>query len=146
MPSGASAKACRKRRRARADSLKHDVSVPVSAVATLLAEGTAAGRAIEPAVRVCAYGHVGDGNLHFNFMAPAGQSLQEFAAQHGAAISDALYERVAALDGSISAEHGIGRLKRELLARYADPVGLEIMRALKAALDPAGLMNPGKVL
>jgi len=127
-------------------SLKHDVSVPVSAVATLLAEGSEAARTIAPGVRICAYGHVGDGNLHFNFQAPPGETLQSFVDRHGAAISHALYERVAGLGGSVCAEHGVGQLKRDLLARYADPSGLAIMRALKAALDPDGLMNPGKVL
>ena len=127
-------------------SLKHDVSVPVSAIPDLLEEGAAAARAIAPDVRVCAYGHVGDGNLHFNFHAPAGETLQAFVDRHGAAISHALYERVARLGGSVCAEHGVGQLKRELFARYADPAGLAVMRALKAALDPHGLMNPGKVL
>ena len=127
-------------------SLKHDVSVPVSAVATLLAEGSEAARTIAPGVRVCAYGHVGDGNLHFNFQAPPGETLHSFVDRHGAAISHALYERVARLGGSVCAEHGVGQLKRELLARYADPAGLATMRALKAALDPDCLMNPGKVL
>jgi FAD/FMN-containing dehydrogenase len=127
-------------------SLKHDVSVPVSAVPALLAEGSAAARAIAPGVRVCAYGHVGDGNLHFNFQAPAGEMLQSFVDRHGEALSGALYERVASLGGSVCAEHGVGQLKRELLWRYGDPVGLAIMRALKAALDPDRLMNPGKVL
>jgi FAD/FMN-containing dehydrogenase len=127
-------------------SLKHDVSVPVSGVPILLAEGSAAARAIAPAVRVCAYGHVGDGNLHFNFQPPPGETLQTFADRHGEQLSSALYERVARLGGSMCAEHGVGQLKRELLVRYGDPVGLDMMRALKAALDPAGLMNPGKVL
>jgi len=127
-------------------SLKHDVSVPVSAVATLLARGMQAARAIAPQARVCAYGHVGDGNLHFNFQAPPGQSLEAFVAAHGAAISSALYGEVVQLGGSVCAEHGVGQLKRELLERYSDPVGVAIMRTLKAALDPDDLMNPGKVL
>jgi FAD/FMN-containing dehydrogenase len=120
--------------------------VPVSAVPRLLEEGAAAARAIAPEVRLCAYGHVGDGNLHFNFQAPAGQGLAEFTARHGERISEAIYALVARLGGSVCAEHGVGQLKRDLLARYEDPVALDLMRTLKSALDPAGLMNPGKVL
>ena len=127
-------------------SLKHDVSVPVSAVSELLERGSAAARAIAPGVRICAYGHVGDGNLHFNFQPPADQSLPAFVDAHGTAISDALYELVARLGGSVCAEHGVGQLKREIFARHEDPVAVSVMRALKAALDPDGLMNPGKVL
>jgi FAD/FMN-containing dehydrogenase len=127
-------------------SLKHDVSVPVSAIPDLLEEGAAAARAIAPDVRVCAYGHVGDGNLHFNFQAPEGRTLAELTALHGEAISEKLYGIVARLGGSACAEHGVGRLKREILQRYEDPVALELMRALKRTLDPLGLMNPGKLL
>jgi FAD/FMN-containing dehydrogenase len=127
-------------------SLKHDVSVPVSAVSELLERGSAVARAIAPGVRICAYGHVGDGNLHFNFQAPADQALPAFVDAHGAAISNALYELVARLGGSVCAEHGVGQLKREIFARNADPVALSVMRTLKSALDPDGLMNPGKVL
>ncbi len=127
-------------------SLKHDVSVPISAVARLLEEGSAAARALAPDVRICAYGHVGDGNLHFNFQPPAGQSLESFRDAHGAAISAALYELVDRHGGSVCAEHGVGQLKREVFVRHADPVALSVMRALKHALDPEGLMNPGKVL
>jgi FAD/FMN-containing dehydrogenase len=127
-------------------SLKHDVSVPVSAVAALLGRGTQAALALAPHARVCAYGHVGDGNLHFNFQAPAGQSLDAFVGQHGAAISSALYDEVVRLGGSVCAEHGVGQLKREVLERYADPISIAIMHTLKSALDPNDLMNPGKVL
>ena len=101
---------------------------------------------VAPSARLVAYGHVGDGNLHFNLSEPAGgQERARFLAQQDA-INDAVHECVISFHGSISAEHGIGRLKRDLLVRYEDPVALATMRAIKRALDPKGIMNPGKVL
>jgi FAD/FMN-containing dehydrogenase len=91
------------------------------------------------------YGHVGDGNLHHNLSKPVGMSDEEFLAA-APDLSRTLYDHVAALDGSISAEHGLGVAKRDAAARYKDPVELDLMRAVKHALDPRGLMNPGKVL
>ena len=120
-------------------NVKHDVSVPVSRVPDLIqGAGEALARRF-PAAQVYAFGHVGDGNVHYN-VGPA-----ELVASR-AAVNRIVYDAVAALGGSISAEHGLGQLKREEAARHKDPLELELMRALKAALDPRGLMNPGKVL
>lgn len=126
-------------------SIKHDVSVPVAALPDFLAEASAAVLAVVPDARLVTYGHVGDGNLHFNLSEPAGGDRSTFIART-ADIHNAVYERVRAYRGSISAEHGIGRLKRDELAHWESPAALSVMRALKAALDPRGIMNPGKVL
>jgi FAD/FMN-containing dehydrogenase len=125
-------------------SLKHDVSVPVSAVPLLIERGADVVRRIVPEGELIGYGHLGDGNLHFN-VAYRGTETAAFLA-HGAALQEAIFDLVARLGGSFSAEHGIGRLKAAELARRADPVELSLMRDLKRALDPKGLMNPGKVL
>jgi FAD/FMN-containing dehydrogenase len=126
-------------------SIKHDVSVPVAMVPRLIAKGTAAVEAIVPGIRACPFGHMGDGNIHFNFSQPAGADGKAFMA--GAEpVHAAIYEVVTQLGGSVSAEHGIGQLKIELLRRVKDPVALEMMKAIKQTLDPNGIMNPGKVL
>ncbi len=122
----------------------HDISLPLSAIPDFLTAADRAIAALGP-FRVNAFGHLGDGNLHYNVFAPPGQGRADFPAAP-AAIRDAVYEQVARFGGSFSAEHGIGRLKREELARYGDPARLAAMRAIKAALDPAGIMNPGAVL
>jgi FAD/FMN-containing dehydrogenase len=101
--------------------------------------------AIVPDGRMLVYGHVGDGNLHFNVTQPVGGRPEDFLAL-GNAIAEAVYAQVREFRGSISAEHGIGQLKRRELARYKSAVDLELMRALKQAIDPRGIMNPGKVL
>jgi FAD/FMN-containing dehydrogenase len=126
-------------------SIKHDVSVPVAALPHFAEEATAAVLDIVPDGRMVAYGHVGDGNLHFNVSVPAGGDAREFLAR-APAIHEAVYGIVRRYRGSISAEHGIGRMKRDELARQKAAVDLEVMRALKRALDPKGIMNPGKVL
>jgi FAD/FMN-containing dehydrogenase len=131
--------------RAEGASIKHDVSVPVTALPRFMTEATAAVLAIVPAGRMVAYGHVGDGNLHFNVSVPLGEQPQAFLA-HAPAIHDAVHDIVRRLRGSISAEHGIGRLKRAELARHKSHVELEVMHAIKRALDPKGILNPGKVL
>jgi FAD/FMN-containing dehydrogenase len=131
--------------RAEGASIKHDVSVPVAALPRFVPEATAAVLAIVPAGRMVAYGHVGDGNLHFNVSVPLGEDGSAFLA-HAPAIHEAVHEIVRRYRGSISAEHGIGRLKREALARHRSHVDLEVMRAIKRALDPRGILNPGKVL
>lgn len=126
-------------------SIKHDVSVPIAAVPRLIAEGVAAAERLVPAIRACAFGHMGDGNIHFNFSQPAGADGAAFMA--GAEpVHAAIYRIVGKLGGSVSAEHGIGQLKTELLRQVKDPVALEMMQAIKAALDPNGILNPGKVL
>jgi FAD/FMN-containing dehydrogenase len=117
----------------------------VAALPRFAEEATAAVLALVPGGRMVAYGHVGDGNLHFNVSVPAGGDAQAFLAK-APAIHDAVHGIVRRHRGSISAEHGIGRLKREALGRYKGAVDLEVMRALKFALDPKGILNPGKVL
>lgn len=131
--------------RAEGASIKHDVSVPIAALPAFMAEASAAVLAIVPTGRLVTYGHAGDGNLHFNVSEPLGGDRAAFMA-HEREIQAAVYELVRRHRGSISAEHGIGRLKREDLARYKGHVDLEIMRAIKQALDPKGIMNPGKLL
>jgi FAD/FMN-containing dehydrogenase len=126
-------------------SIKHDVSVPIAKVPQLLAEGIAMAEALVPGIRACAFGHMGDGNIHFNFSQPEGADGKAFMA--GAEpLHAAIYDVVLRLGGSVSAEHGIGQLKVELLKRVKDPVALDAMRAIKQALDPNGIMNPGKML
>jgi FAD/FMN-containing dehydrogenase len=126
-------------------SLKHDVSVPLSSVPRFIAEASAAVLAIEPSSRPVPFGHLGDGNIHFNVSQPVGADRELFLAQ-GSTITERVHEVVLALDGSISAEHGIGQMKRGLMPRIKSPVELAMMRALKHALDPKGLLNPGKLL
>jgi FAD/FMN-containing dehydrogenase len=125
-------------------SVKHDVSVPVSCIARLVEEGDRALEAAFPGVRIVAFGHVGDGNLHYNMFPPPG-GRRDFAAW-SAEVNRVVYGVVRALGGSISAEHGIGALKRDELPRYKAALELEMMRAVKSVLDPRGIMNPGKVL
>jgi D-lactate dehydrogenase (cytochrome) len=131
--------------RAEGASIKHDVSVPVAALPDFMAEATAAVLTIVPAGRIIAYGHVGDGNLHFNVSEPTGGDRAAFIAQEPR-LQEAVNAVVGRFRGSISAEHGIGRLKRDALARHKSAVALETMRAIKRAIDPKGIMNPGKVL
>ena len=126
-------------------SIKHDVSVPVGAVPTFIAEASTAVEAFIPDARVVAFGHLGDGNIHFNVSQPVGADKDAFLAQWSA-MNVVVHDIVARHSGSISAEHGIGRLKRDLLAHTKNPVALDLMRKLKATLDPNGILNPGKVL
>jgi len=126
-------------------SLKHDISVPVSCVPKLIEEGSALVRRLVPEGEVVGYGHLGDGNLHFNVSQRPGTDKAAFL-QRGGQLEDAIFDLVDSLGGSISAEHGIGRLKAAEFARRADPVELAVMRDLKRALDPRGILNPGKVL
>jgi len=126
-------------------ALKHDVSVRIARLPDLLARVEPALRAIAPH-RVSVFGHIGDGNLHLNVLPPAGQSLDSFRAGAGERLTVRVHDAVAELGGSFSAEHGVGVLKVGELERYEPPVALALMRTLKRALDPDGLMNPGKVL
>lgn len=124
-------------------SVKHDISVPVSRIPEFLDRAGRALTAAFPGIRIIAFGHVGDGNLHYNCFGPrGGESLVARSPE----VNRVVYDLVAELGGSISAEHGIGQLKRDELVRYKDPVGIELMRRIKAVFDPEGLMNPGKVL
>ena len=99
-----------------------------------------------PGVRLVNFGHLGDGNLHYNVQAPAGGDAASFLRDHETAVNTLVYDAVDGFEGSISAEHGIGTLKRDELARRKSPVALQMMRAIKQALDPLNLMNPGRVL
>jgi len=120
-------------------NVKHDVSVPVSRVPELIERAGSALQASFPGQPVYCFGHIGDGNIHYNV------GDQALLARRGE-VNRVVYDAVAALGGSISAEHGLGQLKREDIARHKAPLELELMRALKKALDPRDVMNPGKVL
>jgi FAD/FMN-containing dehydrogenase len=126
-------------------SIKHDVSVPVAAVPDFIAQANAAVEAMVPGCRPVPFGHLGDGNIHFNVSQPVGADAEAYLARwHD---MNALVHGIAAkFGGSISAEHGIGVLKRDLLPDVKDPVALALMRTLKRTLDPNGILNPGKVL
>ncbi|MFE1600350.1 FAD-binding oxidoreductase [Methylobacterium sp. ID0610] len=126
-------------------SIKHDVSVAVSRVPEFLERASAACEAALPGVRVCAFGHLGDGNIHFNLTQPVGMEAAAFLARWSD-FNRIVHDIVHAMDGSIAAEHGVGLIKRDELLRYKDPVALDLMRRLKAALDPDGILNPGKVV
>jgi FAD/FMN-containing dehydrogenase len=126
-------------------SLKHDVSVPIDAVSELIARGSAAVEALAPGVRPVAFGHLGDGNIHFNFSAPKNADAKSFVARR-AEVAQAVHDLVASLGGSISAEHGLGVMKRDEIVRYKSAAELETMRTLKRALDPNNILNPGKVV
>jgi FAD/FMN-containing dehydrogenase len=121
----------------------HDISLPLSTIPEFLARADAAVAGCGP-FRVNCFGHLGDGNLHYNVFPPRGKRSAEFPAAK-AAVREAVYGLVADYDGSFSAEHGIGRLKVAELARFGDPAKLAAMRAIKAALDPGGIMNPGVI-
>jgi FAD/FMN-containing dehydrogenase len=125
--------------------VKHDISVTTSELPRFITEGAALIAEIAPEGRIVAYGHLGDGNLHFNVNAPAGGESAPFM-RKAPQIQRAVHDLVATYGGSFSAEHGIGRLKREELLRYKPPVAIDLMRTIKRALDPNGIMNPGKVL
>ena len=126
-------------------SIKHDVSVAVHKVPEFLERAGDVVKEFSPDARIYAFGHLGDGNIHYNLMQPKGADADEFLKLRQP-INDAIHALVGSMEGSISAEHGIGRLKRELLKRTKDPVELEMMSRIKQALDPKNIMNPGKVL
>ncbi len=126
-------------------SIKHDVSVPIHAIPDFFREAGAAVEALMPGARPVPFGHVGDGNIHYNVSQPVGADKAAFLACYHA-MNDAVHAVVSRFEGSISAEHGIGRAKRHMLAGVEGPVAMDMMRAIKRALDPQGLLNPGKVL
>ena len=126
-------------------SIKHDIAVPVSRIAEFIARADLALAAAFPAVRIVCFGHIGDGNLHYNQSKPDAQSNSEFIEQTEA-VNRIVHDLVHQLGGSISAEHGLGQLKREEVLRYKSVTEMDMMRAVKQALDPRGLMNPGKLL
>jgi len=127
-------------------SIKHDVSVPVSRVAQFILHADASLKSAYPGVRVLAFGHMGDGNIHYNVSLPDKHKNILFIAAQEANVNKLVYEVIRELGGSISAEHGLGQLKREAIRDYKDPLELELRRTIKHALDPYGLMNPGKVI
>ncbi|HYS47701.1 MAG TPA: FAD-binding oxidoreductase [Xanthobacteraceae bacterium] len=131
--------------KAEGGSIKHDVSVPVAAVPDFIEAARAAVEALIPGCRPVPFGHLGDGNIHFNVSQPVGADKAVFISRWGE-VNACVHGVVAKFHGSISAEHGIGRLKRDLLPGVKDKVALELMRALKRALDPHNILNPGKVL
>ncbi|MGA4553691.1 FAD-binding oxidoreductase [Methylorubrum aminovorans] len=131
--------------KAEGGSIKHDVSLPLSRLADFLEEASAACEAAMPGLRPCPFGHFGDGNIHFNLTQPLGMEKAAFLSQWGR-FNGIVHGIVERMDGSIAAEHGIGLIKRDELARTADPVGLDLMRRLKGTLDPHDLLNPGKVV
>ncbi len=126
-------------------SIKHDVSVPVAAVPAFIAEANAAVAQLIPGARPLPFGHLGDGNIHYNVAQPADADKAAFLARWDE-VNAAVFAVVARHGGSISAEHGIGVMKRELLPKVKDPVALALMRTLKRTLDPKGILNPGKLL
>jgi FAD/FMN-containing dehydrogenase len=126
-------------------SIKHDISLPVSRIPEFITRCDALLAAGFPGVRIVCFGHLGDGNLHYNQSKSSELDNADFIAQTPA-VNRVVHDLVNELDGSISAEHGLGQLKREEILRYKSPVEMDMMRAVKQALDPRGLMNPGKVL
>lgn len=126
-------------------SIKHDIAVPTSRVAEFIRRADDAMARIFPGVRIVNFGHIGDGNLHYNLSKPDSQANRDFI-DRTAEVNRVVHDIVADLEGSISAEHGLGQLKRQEILRYKGEVELEMMRAVKRALDPHHLMNPGKVL
>jgi FAD/FMN-containing dehydrogenase len=127
-------------------NIKHDIALPVSRIPAFVAGTDAALVRAFPGVRLVDFGHLGDGNLHYNVQAPEGAPADDFLRDHEAQVNAIVYGAVVAHGGSISAEHGIGLLKRDELAHTKSPVALSLMRAIKQALDPHGAMNPGRVL
>ena len=125
--------------------LKHDIAVPIDAMALFLVRSQALVGQMQPGARLVAFGHVGDGNLHYNVVQPRGADGERFLAE-GRALTLAIYDLVAELGGTISAEHGIGVTKKADLERYRSAVEIELMRGLKRALDPQNTLNPGKVI
>ena len=127
-------------------NIKHDIALPVSAIPDFCQRTDAVLDAAFPGVRRVNFGHLGDGNLHYNVQCPAGGEAAEFLARHEHRVNTIVYDAVQALGGSISAEHGIGALKRDELAQRKSPVAMGLMRAIKQALDPQDRLNPGRVV
>jgi len=127
-------------------NIKHDIALPVSRIPNFVERCDALLAERFPGARLVDFGHLGDGNLHYNVQAPEGVAAADFLREHESAVNAIVYDEVTAHGGSISAEHGIGQLKREELAQRKNPVALQLMRQIKQALDPRGLMNPGRVI
>lgn len=127
-------------------SIKHDVSVPISSVPSFIAQASANLRNAYPGIRIVAFGHIGDGNIHYNLSLLDATKNTDFIAQQEHNVNRIVYEVVAQLEGSISAEHGLGQLKRNEIKQYKSAFELELMRNIKKSFDPHGHMNPGKVI
>ncbi|MEY3699573.1 MAG: hypothetical protein RL631_2226 [Pseudomonadota bacterium] len=127
-------------------NIKHDISLPVSAIPAFVKQTDTALANALPGLRIVNFGHLGDGNLHYNIQCPEGADAAHFLKTNEPQVNDMVYDAVMSFGGSVSAEHGIGRLKVESLPHYKDPVALQLMRSIKQALDPQNLMNPGRVL
>jgi FAD/FMN-containing dehydrogenase len=127
-------------------NIKHDIGVPLSALADFVAAADAALEAVAPGARHITFGHLGDGNLHYNLQAPPGADAAAFLERFEAPVNARVYDLVGAFQGTFSAEHGVGRLKRHELAARRPAAGVDMMRAVKRALDPVGLLNPGVLL
>ena len=127
-------------------NIKHDISVPVSRIPEFVRATDALLKENIPAVRLVNFGHLGDGNLHYNVQAPAGGDARAFLRDHEEQINTLVFDSVQTFGGSISAEHGVGSLKVDKLEHHKSPVALGMMRAIKRGLDPHNLMNPGRVL
>lgn len=132
--------------RAAGPAVQHDISVPVEAMPDFMLSAAAAVEAEFPGVECSAFGHLGDGNVHFHVRAPAGVDASEWRSVVGAAASHRVYDLVTAAGGSLSAEHGIGQMKRNELVRQSDPARIAFLQAIKQAIDPQGIMNPGKLV
>lgn len=132
--------------RAEGPALQHDISVPVDAMARFIEQESPDIEARYPGTAIIAFGHLGDGNIHYHVKAPKGAVADEWCGQYAHHISGDVYDRVASYGGSLSAEHGIGQAKLAEFARLSDPARLAALRAVKAALDPKGIMNPGKLV
>jgi len=126
-------------------SIKHDVSVPVANIPAFIEEGNAAATKLIPGCRPLPFGHVGDGNIHYNISQPVGADKAAFLKRWDD-MNDVIYKIVLKYGGSVSAEHGVGIVKRDYLPKIKDPVAYDLMKALKRTLDPKGILNPGKVL
>ncbi|MBC2884550.1 FAD-binding oxidoreductase [Ochrobactrum sp. CM-21-5] len=126
-------------------SIKHDISVPVASIPAFIHEADAAVLEMIPGARIVCFGHIGDGNLHYNISQPVGADKEAFLARWGE-VNHRVHTIVMRYTGSISAEHGVGQLKRDELVHFKQDLALDLMRRIKATFDPAGIMNPGKVL
>lgn len=131
---------------AQKESVKNDVSVPISSLPRFLDAARERVAAVDDAARPCPFGHIGDGNIHYNILGPRAEDPASFRERSGEALIDAVSDLVMSMHGSFSAEHGVGQLRRAMMTRYKSPEALDLMRRLKGALDPDGTLNPGKVV
>ncbi|MBS1269947.1 MAG: putative FAD-linked oxidoreductase [Gammaproteobacteria bacterium] len=127
-------------------SVKNDVSVPISRLPQFLEKAAQCVEATSPGSRPCPFGHIGDGNVHYNILAPQSEEPADFRARSGEALIAAVTDLAMSMDGSFSAEHGIGQLRLGMMERYKSPEALGLMKKLKRSMDPAGVLNPGKIV